>query len=145
LKPKKVRTISMILLALVAIFVTLVFEIFSGAKRIPFPALAAFAAVFGFLGVFLTVQTARKIETRMFKTFLILTGVGATGIPVSILLHNIVYGIFIKLFGEGFWGPDGDEPVFFILALFVFPALFLFGVIGSGILLIKNYLTKKEV
>ncbi|MEJ2490581.1 MAG: hypothetical protein P8Y84_03060 [Desulfuromonadales bacterium] len=65
MKPKKVRTISMILLALVAIFVTLVFEIFSGAKRIPFPALAAFAAVFGFLGV--SMRTMSEVTCIMLK------------------------------------------------------------------------------
>jgi len=41
-----------------------------------------------------------------------LTGVSATGMPVCVIVHNFVYGLFIALFGEEFWGPGGDEPLF---------------------------------
>ena len=36
---------------------------------------------------------------------------------MSVVLHNVVYG----LFHEHFSRTGGDEPVFFILAIFVIP------------------------
>ena len=42
----------------------------------------------------------------------------------------------IRLFGNDYWGPDGDEAFFFILAVLVLPALFIIGSIGSIILLV---------
>jgi len=63
-------------------------------------------------------------------------GIAACVLPAAIL-HNLVYGLFILLFGEGFWG-EGDEAFFFIIALIVCPILFLIGTIGSFILIRKK-------
>ena len=40
-------------------------------------------------------------------------------IIVSVLLHNLIYGLFIFLFGQDFWINIGlnDEPVFFFIAI----------------------------
>ncbi len=47
---------------------------------------------------------------------------------VFVFMHNLVYGLFIYLFGENFWG-NGDEPVFFILAVIVIPLYFIISII----------------
>ena len=70
-----------------------------------------------------------------------MAGASAAGIPICAILHNLVYGLLIAWFGKGFWErhvPGGDEPVFFVLALLVCPALFLLGTVGSIVLLIKG-------
>ena len=36
----------------------------------------------------------------------------------AIMLHNLVYGLCIYIFGEGFW-KGGDEPVFFIITMLI--------------------------
>jgi Ni/Fe-hydrogenase subunit HybB-like protein len=93
------------------------------------------------LGVTLTVLTVRLRETGIQKTLFMLTGVSAAAIPVCAILHNFVYGPLAVRFGKEFWGPGGDEPVFFVLAIFVCPALFLIGTAGSGFLFLKARFT----
>ena len=143
MNPRRARTRNLLLLALAAIFAILASAIFSGT-RLAWPVLAILGVIVGLLGVVLTVLTVRQRETKTRKTFFILTGVGATGIPVCAILHNLVYGLFIEVFGKDFWGPGGDEPVFFILATIVCPVLFLIGSVGSGILLLKKNVARKE-
>jgi len=98
-------------------------------------------AAFFSLGVALIVLTVKEKVGGMSKKFLILTGASAVGLPVFILLHNAIYGLFIYWFGADFWdrlGPGGDEPFFFIMAILVCPIGFLVGVVGSIVLAIKN-------
>ena len=49
------------------------------------------------------------------------------GLPISILLHNAVSRLF-----------NIEEPVFFIMAIFVCPIGFLVGAVGTIVLAIKN-------
>jgi len=99
--------------------------------------------VFFLLGVALIFFTVKeKAGGLLKKVFLILTGASAAGFFVFILLHNAVYGLFIHFFGIGFWDrivPGGDEPVFFIMAIFVCPIGFLVGAVGSIVLAIRRY------
>ena len=98
-------------------------------------------AAFFLLGAALIFLTVKEKVGGMSKKFLILTGASAVGLPVFVLLHNAIYGLFIHFFGAGFWdrvGPGGDEPFFFILAIFVCPLGFLVGAVGSIVLAIKN-------
>ena len=44
-------------------------------------------------------------------------------------MHGAIYALAIACFGWGFWG-QGDEAVFFVIALFVVPAGFVAGAIG---------------
>jgi hypothetical protein len=87
--------------------------------------------------VFLSVW--EKVE-GLLKKFSILTGASSTGIVISMLLHNAVYGLFIYWFGAGFWerAGFGDEPFFFFLAVLVCPLGFLVGAGGSIILAIRR-------
>ena len=103
-------------------------------------------AAFFLLGIALIVLTVKEKVQGVLKRFLILTGASSVGIFVSVLLHNVVYGLFIYWFGEGFWDRIGlgDEPFFFIMAIFVCPIGFLVGVIGSIVLAIKNKQVKQS-
>ncbi|MCD6119550.1 hypothetical protein J7K50_06900 [bacterium] len=129
-----------------ALFVLIAFLIIAGPEgpigRSPF--IYAFfisIALFFLLGVAMIFLAVKWKVKGLLRKFLILTGISSTGIPVCIILHNVVYGLFIWIFGKGFWGGNnggGDEPVFFLLALIVFPISFLVGVVGSIVMLIKR-------
>jgi len=89
--------------------------------------------VFLLLGGALIVLTVREKVGGMLKKFFLLTGASSTGVFVFVLLHNLVYGLFIHFFGAGFWDRIGlgDEPFFFIMATLVCPLGFLVGAVGS--------------
>ena len=102
--------------------------------------LAIAGGTFLLLGILLIVLAARSEVTGIFKKFLLLTGASAVGIFVSSILHNVVYGLFIQLFGADFWSRINmpDEPFFFIMAIFVCPIGFLVGVVSCIVLFIKK-------
>jgi len=127
--------VGMFILILCQFFVPLVREFFRGSVLFLVPFI-----IFSLLGgilVFLTLK--RKVEGGL-KTFLLLTGISSGGFFVSVFLHNVVYALFILLFGEGFWEKSswGDEPFFFLLAIVVCPIVFFIGVIGSAILFVRR-------
>ncbi|MBA7485596.1 hypothetical protein ES707_21144 [subsurface metagenome] len=99
--------------------------------------IAIAGAVFLVLGGVLIFLTVRQKVGGLIKKFLLLTGASAVGIPVSVFLHNAVYGLFIYFFGEGFWS-GGDEPFFFIMGVIVCPLGFLVGVVGNIVLVIRR-------
>ena len=90
--------------------------------------------------VFFTIK--RKVEGKLRK-FQLLAGASALGIPVFAVLHNVAYMLGIMWFGEGCWG-NGDEPVFFILAVIVCPLGLLVGGIGTIIIRMRHRRTKQE-
>jgi len=96
--------------------------------------------VFIALGVALMVLAVKEKVAGMLKKFLILTGASVVGIPVSVILHNAIYGLFIAWFGAGFWDRVGlgDEPFFFFMAIVVCPLAFLVGAIGTIVLVLKG-------
>ncbi len=87
-------------------------------------------ALFCLLGIALIVFSVRGSARGRLKTFFILTGASAAGVLVSVLLHNLIYGLFEHFAGADFWN-GGDEPVFFIMAVVVCPLGFLVGVVGT--------------
>ena len=94
-------------------------------------------AVFFLLAVALLVFTLWEKVAGLLRVFFLLTASSAVGVLVFMMLHNLVYGLFIHFFGADFWN-GGDEPVFFILALIVCPLGFLTGAVGSIVLRIKE-------
>ncbi len=92
------------------------------------------------LGITLLVLTIKGKTKGISRKFQLLTGASAIGIPVSIFLHNAIYGLFIQWFGADIWDRigTGDEPVFFIIAIFVCPIGFLVGAVGSIVLGVKK-------
>ena len=95
------------------------------------------AAIFFLLGLTLLILTIKVELDKPLKKYLILTGASAVGIFISMLLHNLVYGLFAQFFGEDFWQRTGleDEPFFFLLAVLICPIAYLAGTIGSIVLL----------
>jgi DMSO/TMAO reductase YedYZ heme-binding membrane subunit len=122
-----------LLFVFAAFIAVIVLHILKGSTSI----LILLATIFTLLGLALVILTAKLKEPKKQKVFFILTGASALGIPVFAILHNVVYGLFIKFFGEDFWGKGGDEPVFFLLALIVCPIIFLVGTVGSIVFLVK--------
>jgi hypothetical protein len=100
--------------------------------------MAIAGAAFVVLGGLLIFLTVRQKVAGLLKKFLLTTGASAIGIPVGIVLHNVVYGLFIYFFGADFWS-GGDEPFFFIMGLIVCPIGFLVGVVGSIVLAVKEH------
>lgn len=98
------------------------------------------AIVLSCLGVALIVLATKAKITKISKVFFILTGASAAGMVVGSVLHNLVYALFIRLFGEGFWAGMGDEPVFFIFATIVCPLALLVGLVGGIVLIAKKKL-----
>jgi len=96
--------------------------------------------IFFALSIVLVVFTFKKQVKGKLKTFLLLTGISPLVMIVSIILHNLIFGLFIIFFGENFWERIGigDEPLFFLLAVVVCPIAFLVGLVGSIVLLIKK-------
>ena len=93
------------------------------------------------LGTTFLVLTIKGKTKGIFRKFQLLTGASAIGIPLSIFLHNAIYGLLILWFGTDIWDRIGlgeDEPVFFILATIICPVAFLVGAIGSIVLTIKK-------
>jgi len=142
----KTQLTKIIFWLLVVVFILVIIEMLVPAVRELFAGSTAFLLlflVFFILGIALILSTLKeKIEGKL-KKFLLLTGGSAVGVLASIILHNVIYGLFIWGFGADFWERVGlgDEPVFFILGLIVLPIGFLVGVIGSIVLSCKS---KKE-
>jgi len=92
------------------------------------------------LGGALIYLTLREKISGMLKKLLILTGASAAGIPISVVLHNAIYGLFIYWFGADFWERVGlgDEPFFFVLAIIICPIGFLAGTVGSIIQFVRS-------
>lgn len=123
------------LIVLAEFFVPVVRDMFGGSLIFLMP-----PGIFSLLGVLLLTSVLREKSKGKLKRFLILTAASATAFFISIFLHNLVYGLFIFLFGEGFWKRIGlgDEPLFFFIAIIVCPIVFLVGLIGSIVLLAKK-------
>lgn len=131
---KKIKKIFYTLLIIFILIVCyFVISDFIDVKRPFFLILAALALAFLVLGGVLIYYTLKLKVKGKLKIFLLLTGGSATGFLVCVILHNLVYALFILLFGADFWTKISipDEPLFFILAFLVCPILFLIGVIGS--------------
>jgi hypothetical protein len=98
----------------------------------------AFRAILSILGIVLIILGAKGKFVKIARVFFILTGASALGMGLSMILHNLVFALLIKLFGESIFGSMGDEPVFFILATIICPLALLVGAIGSIILISKK-------
>jgi hypothetical protein len=109
--------------ALVGIFVITISMTF-----IPLPG-AFFTAggVLALLGAVLLVLTVKTKVGGLLKMFFLLTGASAVGMPVFGILHNMVSLLL-----------DTEEPVFFIMAVFVCPIGILIGTVGTIVAAIRG-------
>jgi len=92
------------------------------------------------VGILLILTTVKRKVTGKLKMFQLLAGTSALGVPVFAVLHNFAYMLGIMWFGESAFG-NGDEPVFFYLALISVLGL-LVGGIGIVIIRVKQRRTK---
>jgi cytochrome b561 len=99
-------------------------------------------AALSLLGIVLIVLAVRSKILKGLRKGLILVGASAVGMPVSALLHNVLYALIIAWFGNDFLQKlggyeGGDEAFFFILAVFVFPAIFVLSLAYCAYVCIK--------
>ena len=138
----KARLTWVVFWVLVGCFVAVacVFLIPAAREAISSVFMAISGAALFLLGAALILLAVKRQPPGMPRRFLILTGASAAGIPVSVLLHNVIYGLFIYCFGPDFWDRISlaDEPVFFVLALLICPTAFLVGTIGTILLVTKR-------
>ncbi len=137
------KSIILIFWALVINFLFILSLLFIPAARKPFQGSMSFLIpfiIFFLLGLVLTILVFKSKARSKLKKFLLLTGISSAGMFVSIFLHNVIYGVFIYLFGIDIWERigTGDEPVFFFIALFFCPIGILIGITGSMIMIIKE-------
>ncbi len=78
------------------------------------------------LGVALIVLTVREKVAGMPRVFLLLSGASAAGMVVSIIMHNVMDMVGV------------EEPLSFIMAVYVCPLAFLVGGVGSVALSFKK-------
>ncbi len=106
------------------------------------PSILTTGALLLVCGVWLIGLTVKRRVQGKLRKFLMLAGICAAGIIISIVLHNLIYGLFIYWFGPNFWtqvlGTD-DEFVFFILGIVVCPVGLIVGIIGSSVQLSKAF------
>lgn len=144
------KSIITIFWALVINFLFILSMFFIPVVRKSFQGLIIFLIpfiTFFLLGLVLTILTFKSKAASKLKKFLLLAGISSAGMFISIFLHNIIYGIFIYLFGPDFWDRIGigDEPVFFFIAIVLCPIGFLVGMVGSIIMIIKKQKRKQSL
>jgi len=93
--------------------------------------------VTGILGLILLVLTMRYQVSGTLRVFLLLAGTAPSAMFISILLHNLISGAIMKI-----TGGDFEDAIFFILAIFVCPAAFIAGTVGTIVLMIKNAIVR---
>jgi len=91
----------------------------------------------GVLGVILFVLTIQHQVTGALRLFLLLAGAAPGAMFISILLHNFISGVIVKIIGKDF-----EEAFFFIIAIFGCPAAFIFGTVGTIIFMVKNVIVR---
>ena len=129
-----------------AFFILGIFSIFLDfIPKFIFIAVLPLIILLSVFGVALIILASKAGFNKPAKSFFILTGASAAGIGLSMVLHNLVYALLIKLFGQGAWGNMGDEPVFFVLATIICPLALLTGFIGSIALIAKKKVKVNKV
>jgi hypothetical protein len=106
-----------------------IFAIASGSL-LPGSDFRSFVLPLGLLGLLLTVTAARNTLKPWPRFFFILTGAAASGWPVSLWVHNLLFR---------FWP---DEPLIFMLVFYILPAAFFIGAAGTVVLGIKQKLCR---
>ncbi|MFH1358287.1 MAG: hypothetical protein ABIH37_00190 [archaeon] len=140
---KKINPLA-VFYSIIIIFIILLIYFFGPfeheSKRVFFPVITVLGIAFFVLGIWL-IFLRKRIKDKKLRIYLFLTGGSAALALICVILHNLVYGLMILLFGEGFWN-GGDEAFFFIIALIVCPILLIWGIIG-GLIRIRKLEKKK--
>lgn len=91
----------------------------------------------GIIATFLVILTIPRVRIALrrieiprkysLKHFLLLLWLSVQALILDVAMHGAVFALGIVCFGAGFWE---DEPLFFILAIFVVPAGLIAGAFG---------------
>lgn len=109
-----------------------VFRLFYGLPffLLPFPIIiVTFLVIVAIPRARIALAKLKVPEKYSPKHFLLLLWLTAQAFLLGVALHAAIYALAIVAFGWGFWG-QGDEPVFFIIALIVVPAGLVAGAFG---------------
>ena len=68
---------------------------------------------------------------KMMKTFLLVAGISLATFIISVFLHNALGGLFAI-----------EEPVFFVIAVFISPVAFAVGLVGTLVLFIAGLFSR---
>jgi hypothetical protein len=82
--------------------------------------------------IFLTIYQYQNYG-GLFRVFAIMAGIAPLAMIISIILHNLTCALLTKLSGK-----EVEEPVFFLIAIFGCPTVFLVGIVGSLIIAIRT-------
>ena len=124
------KLLRLVFWATVAVFIIIICTIIADIPTtgtLPGYILFISIALYLLLGVLLIVLTVKVKAGGKLKRFLLLTGYSAAGLPVFVVLHNLVSGLL-----------EIEEAVFFTLATVVCPLGFLVGAIGTIIFTVKT-------
>lgn len=116
------------------------FAALMGPVAIPVFRNSQFIIIFGIalflLGLTLIFLTLKQRVEGKLKKFLILTGASAVGLIVSVLLHNIFYGVSVVVghITALKYLAEALHVAFFLIAIPICPLAFLVGVVGSVVL-----------
>ena len=127
--------LAIFVLILGQLFIPLIRNLFRGSLLFLLPFI-----IFSSAGAILILLTLKKKVKGGLKKFLIFTGASASGFFISVLLHNLLYGLG-QTTEHIFWLHTLLEifnVVFFIIAIVICPIGFLIGTIGVIILFRKN-------
>ena len=97
-------------------------------------------ATFSFLGIVLTILTYKEKNKGTFRKLLFLTGLSSAGFFICTILHNVFYALNI-LSKDIFLLNNIMEilhVLFFLTSIFICPACFLVGMLGSLIYIFQK-------
>jgi len=105
-----------------------------------------FPLIFFILGITLAFFAHREENKNRLRSFLLLTGISASGFFICILLHNVFYALGTLLIDTIIlkYLIDFLGTIFFLLAVLVCPLSFLVGVVGFVISNIKDKKLKNK-
>ena len=117
---------------LIGFLVTILPRLLGGAK--PFKFIYLFIKMVGLslLGGVIIFLTIYQNYGGLFRVFAIMAGIAPLAMIISIILHNLTCALLTKLSGK-----EIEEPVFFLIAIFGCPTVFLVGIVGSLIIAIR--------
>ena len=109
-------------------------------ERVLFPFAAVLAVLFLLLGIALIFLALKSKVKKKLKVFFILTGASAAGFLVSVVLHNLLYGLGVLLssFPVLSYLMEILHVIFFLIGVIGCPVVFLVGMIGTIIILAKK-------
>ena len=126
-------------LSLVFLFLSFVFfsavliSLFQARKHVGASFLTALVFALSLSGGTLILLTLEQGVEGTLKTFIMLSGAAPTAMLISVILHNVISGLLTALLGR-----ESEEALFFLIALFVCPAVFLVGTMGSMVLILRD-------